>query len=149
MKLATAALVLIVGSPAAAQIVTDGDTIKLDGIRWRLWGIDAPELHQTCADGWRAGLEATRFLERLMTKAAVRCEDRGHDRYGRSIGLCRTGGRDLGADMVSAGMAWAFNRTCKSGRCGGIAFPGHWRRLETLAVTIRSAGQVREGVVKR
>jgi endonuclease YncB( thermonuclease family) len=35
---------------------------------------------------------------------------RGHDRYGRSIGLCRAGGKDLGAELVSAGMAWAFTR---------------------------------------
>jgi hypothetical protein len=88
-------------------------------------------------------------MRKLVERRAVTCEFRNHDRYKRSIGLCRTGGEDLGAAMVSAGMAWAFNRTCKSGRCGGIAFPGHWRRLETLAVTIRSAGQVREGVVKR
>lgn len=49
-------------------------------------------------------------LERLMGAGAVQCEDRGRDRFGRSIGLCRAAGRDLGADMVSAGMAWAFTR---------------------------------------
>ena len=32
------------------------------------------------------------------------------DRYGRSVAVCRADGRDLGADMVSAGMAWAFTR---------------------------------------
>lgn len=31
-------------------------------------------------------------------------------RYKRSIGLCRAGGKDLGAEMVSTGMAWAFTR---------------------------------------
>jgi endonuclease YncB( thermonuclease family) len=45
-----------------------------------------------------------------MTKGPVRCDDRGHDRYKRSIGLCRANGEDLGAAMVSAGMAWAFTR---------------------------------------
>ena len=38
---------------------------------------------------------------------AVTGELRGHDRYKRSIGLCRVGEQDLGAAMVSAGMAWA------------------------------------------
>ena len=49
-------------------------------------------------------------LQRLMAAGVVQCEDRGHDRYKRTIGLCRAGGRDFGADMVSAGMAWAFTR---------------------------------------
>ena len=31
--------------PAEAQRVIDGDTIDLNGTRWRLWGIDAPETH--------------------------------------------------------------------------------------------------------
>ena len=37
--------------PALAQVVTvDGDTIRLAGTTWRLWGIDAPEMGQTCGD---------------------------------------------------------------------------------------------------
>lgn len=101
---------LLGAAPAAAQTITDGDTIKLNGVRWRLWGIDAPELHQTCADGWPAGIEAKRQLDQLMAAGPVHCEDRGDDRYRRTIGLCRVAGRDLGADMVSMGMAWAFTR---------------------------------------
>lgn len=103
-------LLVVVASPVAAQTAIDGDTIKLDGTTWRLWGIDAPEAKQLCADGWPAGVEATRAIERLMAMGSVQCEDRGRDRYGRSIGLCRAAGRDLGAEMVSAGMAWAFTR---------------------------------------
>ena len=100
----------LLASPVAAQTVFDGDTIKLNGMTWRLWGIDAPELHQSCADSWQAGVEAKRALERLMAVGPVQCEDRGRDRYGRSIGLYRAGGKDLGTDMVAAGMAWAFTR---------------------------------------
>lgn len=96
--------------PASAQTVVDGDTIKLGGTRWRLWGIDAPETHQACADGWAAGLEATAVMRKLIEGRAVVCELRGHDRYQRSIGLCRAGGEDLSAAIVSAGMAWAFTR---------------------------------------
>jgi endonuclease YncB( thermonuclease family) len=75
--------------PAAAQRVIDGDTIDLSGQRWRLWGIDAPELHQLCLDAWPAGVEAARLLERLVVGKRIECEFKGRDRYGRSIGLCR------------------------------------------------------------
>ena len=44
-------IVALLAPPAAAQRVVDGDTIDLNGTRWRLWGIDAPETHQTCAGG--------------------------------------------------------------------------------------------------
>jgi endonuclease YncB( thermonuclease family) len=40
----------------------------------------------------------------------ITCEDRGQDRYGRTIGLCRADGDDLSAAMVRLGMAWAFVR---------------------------------------
>ena len=50
------AALAVVAFPAAAQVtVTDGDTIKLNGTTYRLWGIDAPETKQACADGWEIG----------------------------------------------------------------------------------------------
>jgi endonuclease YncB( thermonuclease family) len=61
----------LVALPAAAQKVVDGDTIDLDGNRWRLWGIDAPETHQASADGWPAGLEATTTMRRLIEGKVV------------------------------------------------------------------------------
>lgn len=45
-----------------------------------------------------------------MAEREIACEGRGHDRCGRAIGLCRADGLDLGAAMVSAGMAWALVR---------------------------------------
>jgi endonuclease YncB( thermonuclease family) len=105
-----AGLIVGIALPTVAQRVVDGDTIDLNGTRWRLWGIDAPETHQTCADDWPAGLEASAAMRRLIEGKAVVCELRGHDRYKRSIGLCRAAGGDLGAAMVRAGMAWAFTR---------------------------------------
>jgi hypothetical protein len=38
---ALALCVALIAMPAAAQRVIDGDTIDLNGTRWRLWGIDA------------------------------------------------------------------------------------------------------------
>jgi len=44
-------LSVLMALPAVAQTVTDGDTIKHNDRTYRLWGIDAPERKQTCADG--------------------------------------------------------------------------------------------------
>jgi endonuclease YncB( thermonuclease family) len=73
-------------------------------------GIDAAEKHQACADGWPAGVEASRVLRELMRGRTVTCEPRTKDRYGRTVALCRADGEDLGAAMVGAGMAWVFTR---------------------------------------
>lgn len=102
----------LLAAPAFAEParVTDGDTIKLDGTTYRLWGIDAPEMKQICADGWPAGRIAADYMSGLASDRTVSCEDRGHDHYGRTIGLCRADGADIQAAMVSAGMAWAFRR---------------------------------------
>lgn len=108
MKAALAALLL--AFPAAAQTVTDGDTIKLNGSTYRLWGIDAPETKQWCGD-YPAGVLAAATLETLMKgRGPVVCEQKDTDRYGRTVALCRVDGRDLGKSMVQLGMAWAFTR---------------------------------------
>lgn len=112
MKLLAVACIFSLGiaSFAAAQTVTDGDTIKLNGTTYRLWGIDAPETKQSCADGWPAGLEATAYMRGLVRDRQVVCEAKTQDRYGRTVALCRADSQDLGAAMVIAGMAWAFTR---------------------------------------
>ena len=49
-------------------------------------------------------------MRELVHGHTITCEQRTKDRYGRIVALCRADGRDLGADMVRAGMAWAFVR---------------------------------------
>ena len=46
-----ALMAALLSLPAAAQTVTDGDTIKQGGVIYRLWGIDAPEMRQEWPDG--------------------------------------------------------------------------------------------------
>ncbi len=96
--------------PALAQSITDGDTLKLNGVTYRLWGIDAPETKQDCLDGWAAGQLATTHLQALIAGRNVICERKDTDRYGRTVAICRAGGEDLGAKMVRDGYAWAFVR---------------------------------------
>lgn len=103
-------VVVLFASVAGAQTVTDGDTIKLNGTSYRLWGIDAPETTQTCADGWEAGREATRTMVELIRGRSVACRGVTQDRYGRTVAQCFADDVNLSAAMVQAGMAWAFVR---------------------------------------
>lgn len=125
MKLWPVLAAFVMCAPALAQTAVDGDTIQLNGQRWRLHGIDAPEAAQWCGD-YAAGALATSALEKLMKGAAIVCERRDYDRYGRSVGLCRADGEDLGAWMVRLGMAWAFTR-----------YSDDYVQLEALANTER------------
>jgi endonuclease YncB( thermonuclease family) len=43
-------------------------------------------------------------------RRAVTCEDLGRDRYDRIIGRCTVAGEDMGAWMVSQGLALAYRR---------------------------------------
>ena len=69
-------------------IVTDGDSIKIDGQRIRIYGIDAPEQKQSCTytngEEWPCGSVATAFMSHLVANHVVTCEQRDLDRYGRS-----------------------------------------------------------------
>lgn len=103
-------LAAVASLPVAAQGVVDGDTLRLSGTTYRLWGIDAPESKQACVDGWAAGAHAAAHLAALIRDKTVVCEPRTIDRYGRAVALCRAGGMDLSAAMVGAGHAWAFVR---------------------------------------
>jgi endonuclease YncB( thermonuclease family) len=82
---------LLLVTQAAAQTVTDGDTLKLNGTTYRLWGIDAPECKQWC-NGYPAGVIATGTLEKLIKSKTVVCEPKATDRYGRTVAICRANG---------------------------------------------------------
>lgn len=93
--------------------VVDGDTVVVNGEKLRLFGVDAPEAAQHCdpsGRNWACGTWATAQLAGLIDGAAVACEARDTDRYGRTVAVCRANGHDLGAEMVRLGAAVAYIR---------------------------------------
>ena len=96
---------------AGAMTVHDGDTISGGEQRIRLWGIDAPELSQTCQFGggdYACGRRARDALLALVADRPATCEWRERDRYGRLLAICHAGDMDLNGQLAEAGWAVAF-----------------------------------------
>ena len=98
-------------SPDAKIVSIDGDTIKAaNGDEYRLFGIDAPELKQSCVEAngkpWLCGRAAKAKLTTLINRGKVDCEPRSKDRHGRIVAVCSAEGiPDLGEAMVRDGYA--------------------------------------------
>ena len=89
------------------------------GEEYRIFGIDAPELHQSCTDekgkDWACGRAAKTALAKLIKGGEVSCVEKATDRYGRNVAQCRASGvPDLGETMVREGYAIDLGR--KTGR---------------------------------
>ena len=116
------AMALLAG-PAAAQsdpdtisgtpAVLDADILKFGLQRVILWGIDAPEPRQTCQMNgklWGCYDVAKREMQLLAGRGKVTCHLKGDpDPFGRRYGVCESGGQDLNAAMVKAGLALAYD----------------------------------------
>lgn len=94
--------------------VVDGDTLDVAGTRIRLFGIDAPEVSQTCRRGdgsaWSCGQWSRSELVRLLGGRPVECQPRDVDRYDRIVAICYVQGRDVNAAMVESGAAHAYRK---------------------------------------
>jgi endonuclease YncB( thermonuclease family) len=106
---------MVMAQTATGQIrVIDGDTFDIGGHRVRLHGVDAPEAGQTCQDArgrdWRCGAWVSREVRALYQGKTARCEVVTRDRYDRIVARCRVQGQDMGAALVSAGLAFAYRR---------------------------------------
>lgn len=91
----------------------DGDSLLVEGTRIRLFGIDAPELDQTCTRAgqpWSCGEAAAAELARLVSGKKVMCTSMGKDRYDRFLGRCSIGAVDINSTMVARGYAVAYRR---------------------------------------
>lgn len=108
---------LILNTPLAYSSdiqVTDGDTIKINGIKFRLLGIDAPELNQKCIGNknveWDCGKCAKAFLEGIISVNEVTCESQGEDKYKRTIAICYANEKEINQEIIKAGYAIAYRQ---------------------------------------
>jgi endonuclease YncB( thermonuclease family) len=114
------AMLVSMSMPAMAQQpilgiaqAKDGDSLEVNGVRIRLYGIDAPELSQTCNRGgkqWPCGRDAFDNLSGLATGREVRCSRLGRDDFDRVLAKCTVGGFEVNRTMVERGYATAFRK---------------------------------------
>lgn len=92
--------------------VIDGDSIMISSIMIRLAGIDAPELNQFCGKKeahYPCGLEAKKYLERLIANQPVRCYWHKKDKYRRILATCKTKQiSNINATLVQNGWAVSY-----------------------------------------
>ena len=148
---------LLPGSEIAGRAsVIDGDSLKLDGVEIRLYGIDAPESRQICTDRagnpYPCGRQSARALRRLVGAGSITCKVETLDRYGRSVSVCAAGKANLNLEMVKSGWAVAYRsmsqdfvaaeeaaRTARKGLWQGLFDrPSDWRK--TQAATADASG---------
>jgi endonuclease YncB( thermonuclease family) len=102
-------------SPESGRFTAiDGDSLRKGEQEYRLHGIDAPELHQTCTGtGGKSlpcGRAARDHLRGLVRAGALDCDILETDRYGRRVAECRAGDLDINREMVRSGWAIAYRR---------------------------------------
>ena len=91
--------------------IVDGDTIHIDKTKYRLHGIDAPEINQQCKvkeKSYACGLQSKIFLESLAQGKKIMCKQKDIDKYKRIVAVCFADGLNLNQEMVKSGWAVAY-----------------------------------------
>lgn len=127
---AAAALAFVVGSAEAAEYrVIDGDTIALGRRTIRVYGIDAPEIHQyRCPAEKALGLQSRDALKAMLASGktrVVKVKKRTRagalepirDKYGRELSRVFVDGKNVGDLLIAQGLAKAYFGKTKSSWC--------------------------------
>ena len=105
--------------------VIDGDTIKIEKNKIRLFGIDAPEKKQQCQKPWltiffltlnknyKCGEISTNRLKIKINNKFIICKSSSKDRYNRFIAECFKDKTNINRWMVLNGYAVAYKRYSK------------------------------------
>jgi micrococcal nuclease len=100
-------LIMLAVPAQAGQVdrVIDGDTVIVDGVRIRLWGIDCPER------GAPYSREAAQFTERQVLGKDIQLKVHGRDRYGRTVAeIILPDGSTLGQRLTREGLATWYEK---------------------------------------
>lgn len=103
---------ILFADPIKIIKIYDGDTItalasQKEKIKIRLYGIDAPELKQPF------GKASKRHLIDLISNKSLKINEKGKDKYGRTLAVLYNGDQDINAQMVIDGYAWAYDKFSK------------------------------------
>ena len=106
--------------------VIDGDTIKINKKKIRLFGIDAPEKKQICKKiyidfiifnfqkDYKCGEKSTLALVKKVKDKKIKCIlEAEKDRYKRNIGTCYVESKDINRWLVKNGYALAYKKYSK------------------------------------
>jgi endonuclease YncB( thermonuclease family) len=96
---------------SGTNCVGDAETSHLNGSKVRIADIDAPETHDYhCRSELELGERAARELQTLLNSGAVTMTpiERDRDVYGRLLRNVQVNGRDVGAVLISDGVARAY-----------------------------------------
>lgn len=111
---------------ASASIVSnitycyDGDTVVINGIKYRLYGIDAPERKQDF------GQEAKNLTTKLYKKASIK--RMGKDTYGRTLAIFSLhDGTTIQEQLITQGLAIVYDSFCSLDICST------WKKKEQIA----------------
>lgn len=99
----------------------DGDTIlSPDGRKIRVIGVDTPEMppHDRCPGEAAAALRAKVFVADALRRAdRVDLQERGLDKYRRTLAVVLVDGRDLAALVIAAGHGREYHGERRKGWC--------------------------------
>jgi len=96
--------------------VVDGDTIHIGNLKYRFFGIDAPEKKQICEKDnikVQCGVIAKNVLKNKIGDKIPECIVKDKDRYQRLVAECFIGKESLSRFMVREGYAVAYTQYSK------------------------------------
>ena len=106
---------ILIASEKKIQVI-DGDTIHIGKLKYRLFGIDAPEIKQLCEKDntkIQCGVIAKSVLKNKIADKIPECIVKDKDRYQRLVAECFIGKESLSRFMVREGYAVAYTQYSK------------------------------------